>query len=227
MSVDYEKLQLVKQQYEKFKTTLDYSDSLKRKSFVNLIAKPILDKFVDKESISQDNLAALIEIFKENCTVPTFEEQLYRLKFDEFFSKEIIDIFKKTNLRGYTTAGRHVINLNGEKEHKDMRLKIIFNFLKDVSHSVLESEIREIILVFDSKEIPYLKYGIYSPWLHYMHPTICPIVNGPVVEFLKNKGFEPSSYTEAWDSLKEIKQFIGASEDYGIIDYFIVCDSKI
>lgn len=221
MSIDGKLLQSIKEKYDEFKSTSDYQYSLERKKFVSVIARPILDKVLSKDSINENDLTSLIQLFKVNCTVPTFEEKLHNLKLNESFTEEIIQKFKETKLKGYTGAGLNSINLGGQKEQKEIWLETIFKFLKDVLHNTSESEIKIIVRDFDDKNIPYITYGIYSPWLHYMHPTICPIVNGPLVTFLKNQGIKASSYTETWVYLKEINQFIGGSEDYGDIDYFV------
>lgn len=221
MPIDGKLLLSIKKKYRKFKTTSDYQYSSERKKFVSLIARPILEKFLVKDSINQNDLTALIQIFKVNCTAQTFEEKLRVLELGESFSEGIIQIFKKTSLKGFTGAGLNSINFVGGNEQKEIWLESVLKFLKDVSHSISEDEIKKIVIDFDKKSIPYVTYGIYSPWLHYMHPTICPIVNGPLVTFLKDKGVKISSYTEAWEHLKEINQFIGESEDYGDIDSFV------
>lgn len=221
MSIDFKLLQSIKEKYDEFKSTSDYQYSSERKKFVSVIARPILDKVLSKDSITENDLTALIQLFKVNCTFPTFEEKLHSLKLNELFTEDIIQKFKETKLKGYTGAGLNSINLVGKKEQKEEWLKTVLKFLKDVFHTTSESEIKKIVRGFDVEKIPYVTYGIYSPWLHYMHPTICPIVNGPLVTFLKNRGIKTNSYTETWGYLKEINQFIGVSEDYGDIDYFV------
>lgn len=214
-------LQSIKREYEEFRKTDDYHYSEKRKKFVSSIARPILSKLLSKESISTNDLKVLLEIFKENCKVPTFAEKLRSLNLEVPFTEEIIKIFADSDLKGYTRLYFHDINLSKEESQKQIFLNDIFNFLKGVFNSTSKDEIKQIILDFDNKDIPSVRYGTYSPWLHYMHPEICPIVNGPVVTFLEGKGVKINTYTEAWGYLEEINQIIGDSKDYGDIDHFI------
>ena len=61
--------------------------------------------------------------------------------------------------------------------------------------------------------------GVYSPWLYYIQPSICPIVAGGVDEFLYAAGWD-GDYIKAMDLFKDINSIIGEN-DMGLFDAFL------
>ncbi|WP_462272813.1 hypothetical protein [Methanohalophilus sp.] len=90
----------------------------------------------------------------------------------------------------------------------------------NVAKANSEESIRQIVSDFEKQDIPQVKYGFYSPWLYYLHPTICPLVAEPVKNYPPYLGWNTDSYLDAWDFLKQINEVIN-EDDYGFLDQFI------
>lgn len=130
-------LENVVQRYNLFRQSEAYESRNKQRDFVNQIAQPVLKKFIEKDSISTDNLTSLVQIFKEDCTKETFSDRLKALNLGNEFTKELINRFEQLNQRGYTGAARGKIKevLNNEQ------LNIILNFLRNSYFAKSEEEI--------------------------------------------------------------------------------------
>ena len=214
MHISIEKLNQIEKQYRDFKKTPCYEERKAHLEFADF-ARAIIEKLVQKDYITNQNLTALIQIFGYGSKIPNVKTYIESLKFDETFSDDIFNKFIDNGLTGFTGIGTTAIY-----KLTDDELTIVHKFLIDVLKSNSEEAIREAILNFEKETIPQVKYGIYSPWLYYLHPTICPIVVGPVKDYLAKLGRGVNSYLDAWDMLKQIKQAI-KEDNYGYLDTLI------
>ncbi len=214
MKISDEEVGIIKQEYNKFKNTPSCGERQEQLKFADF-ARSIIIELVQKDTITNENLTALIQIFGHGSSLENVKKYIISLNFDESCSTNILNIFIKMGQTGFTGIGKAAINgLN------DIQLPVVREFLHDVAVSDSEEEIREIVFNFESNEIPHVKFGIYSPWLYYLHPTICPIVAGPVKGYLKKLGWDGKNYLDAWDMLKQINQTIN-EVNYGFFDEFI------
>ena len=214
MKISDEEINKIKKDYNEFKKTSSY-ESRKKQLVFSDFARSVITNLLKKESITNENLTALIQIFGNESSSENVKKYINSLKFDESYSEELFNKFTALGQTGFTGIGKSaVIGLNNQQ------LEIIRKFLIDVEKSNSEKTIREIISDFEGNDIPQVKYGVYSPWLYYLHPTICPIVAGPVKGYLKKLGWDYKSYLDAWDILEQINQFINEN-DYGFVDEFI------
>ena len=208
-------LENVVQRYNLFRQSEAYESRNKQRDFVNQIAQPVLKKFIEKDSISTDNLTSLIQIFKENCTKENFTDRLRALNFDDEFTNELINRFEQINQRGYTGAGLAII----KDSLKNEELETVLSLLKDVYFADSEENIKLLVKKYIDADIPMVKHGIFSPWIHYMHPNFCPIVNSVSVNYLKSLGLDNTNFLTVWEAIKQVKEKVG-EEDFGFVDCF-------
>ena len=214
MHISIEKLNQIEKQYREFKKTPCYEERKAQLKFADF-AREIIEKLLQTDSITNEDLTALIQIFSYGSRISNVKTYIESLKFDEQFSNNIFNKFLELGLTGFTGIGT-------AKIHKptDDNLIAIREFLIDVSKANSEEAIKKTIIEFDNKQIPQVKSGIYSPWLYYLQPTICPIVAGRVKKYLNDLGHNGDNYLDLLDILKTINQTIGES-DYGPLDGFI------
>ncbi len=217
MQISNEKLNQIEKGYREFKKTPCYEERKAHLEFADF-ARPIIEKLVQKDSITNKNLTALIQIFGYGSKIPNVKTYIESLKFDKSSSADIFNEFIENGLTGFTGIGKTAITKLTEKQ-----LSFIHTFLIDVLKSNTEEAIREVILDFEKETIPQVTYGIYSPWLYYLHPTICPIVVGPVKDYLVKLGWNTNNYLDAWDILEQINQAI-KEDNYGFLDTLIFHD---
>lgn len=220
MEMSAEKLDDIKRNYEEFKKSENYEERRRQLEFANF-AKSIIEKLVQKDSITNEDLTALIQIFGYGSKHDNVKKYINSLRLEESFSVEIFKKFVEIGQTGFTGRGKHTIqNLTEEQ------LSIVHNFLKDVVESNSEDQLKSIVSDYENNHVPQVTSGIYSPWLYYLHPTICPIVAGPVNQYLKKLRWNEKSYLDAWNLLEQINQAIG-EKNYGLFDAFIYVDKAI
>lgn len=214
MRISVEKINKVKQEYSEFKKTSGYEERKNQLMFCDF-ASSIINKLLQKKSISNENLTSLIQIFGHGSSSEKVKKYINLLDFEKSYSDEIFNKFIALDQTGFTSIGKAAIT-----GLTDQQLQIAHKFLTDVASSDSEKTIREVVSDFEDNSVPQVKDGVYSPWLYYLHPEICPIVAGPVKGYLKKLGFDYKSYLDAWNLLKQINLSIG-EKDYGFIDEFI------
>jgi len=175
----------------------------------------VIEELLKKEEIMNEDLTALIQMFGNNCKKETFYNYLKTLKFSKDVERDIYRRFIDTGETGYTGRGRAVI-----KGLDESQLKVVKNFLSSISKAETKEEIKTACEEYRKKEIPQVTRGIYSPWLHYLKPKICPMIAGPIATFFKNLGFgENTSYSDLIEIFERLKSSVG-EEDLGLIDQF-------
>lgn len=214
MMISVEEIEKIKREYNEFRKTPRYEERKNQLAFSDF-ARDVIIKLLQKESITNENLTALIQIFGNGSTSDNVKKYIDSLDFQESYSEEIFNKFIELGQTGFTGRGKAAISgLTNEQ------LNIVRGFLVDVAKNDSEMEIRQLVLDFENKDIPHVKSGIYSPWLYYLHPTICPILAGPVKDYLREIGWDYKTYLDAWDIMKQINQTIGET-NYGFTDQFL------
>lgn len=214
METSDENLSGIKKDYEDFKKSIQYEERKKQLLFSDF-AKSIIEKVILKKSITNDDLTALIQIFGYGSKHDNIKKYIYSLELDDAFTKEIFDKLVKSGQTGFTGIGKSAI-----KGLTSDQLQIVHTFLKNVLNSDSKEQIKKLVSDYEKSSIPQVTSGIYSPWLYYLHPTICPIVVGPVKQYLMKIGWDQKHYIDAWDMLEQINQEINET-NYGFFDAFI------
>lgn len=214
MEISDENISVIKKEYDHFKNTSRYIERRDQLIFVDF-AGTILKKVLQRKTLTNEQLTALIQIFGHGSKKENIEKYIDVLNFEESESKDLFKRYLALGQTGFTGRGKAAI-----KGLSSDQLIIVHKFLVDILKSSSEKSIKEIVSKFEQRNIPQVKYGVYSPWLYYLHPTICPIVAGPVKDNLKKIGWDQRSYVDAWDMLKQIKQ-VTVENNYGFIDAFM------
>src|SRR5665648_1102395 len=101
-----ERLEQIKNEYIEFKKTSCYEERKAHLEFADF-ARSIIEKLVQKDSITNENLTALIRIFGCESNIQSVKKDLDNsLNFDKMFSGEIFDIFIKNGLSGFADIGK-------------------------------------------------------------------------------------------------------------------------
>lgn len=214
MEISDEKTSSIKKEYNDFKNTSRYIERKNQLIFVDF-ARTILEKVLQRKSLTNEQLTALIQIFGNGSRKENIEKYIDMLNFGESDSKDLIERYIDLGQTGFTGRGKATI-----KDLSSEQLLIVHKFLVDILESNSEKSMKEIVSKFEQMNIPQVKYGVYSPWLYYLHPTMCPIVAGPVKNYLKEMGWDQNNYLDAWDMLQQIKQ-VTEENNYGFLDAFI------
>lgn len=199
-------------EYKVFKTSSKYKDRASQKAIIPVFREIIL-QVLKNETITNQNLTDLIQIFKFNCTELTFDNKLEALVIDKEVRTKLSKNANEVGERGYTNAGK-----NGVSGLTPRQLSTIRSFLLDAFNVKSSQEAVNLCRAFDEKKIPQVKKGIFSPWLFYINPEIFPIVNDRHLNFKKWLGLS-DSYP---DSIVEYHQLIEIidEKDFGGLDSF-------
>lgn len=208
-------IDFLKSEYEKFKKTDIYNDRKKQIDFVILAEKLTIEIF-NQNDIKQENINSLIQVFKNNCSNEIFEKYIKSIDISESKKNEFIDTFKniEKKYRGFTDIGKIKIT----KNLTSYELKEIQKMVNYIKNSNNIEEIKSYIKEFESKNIPEVKEGIYSPWLYYIKPNYCPIINSRIKPFIKELNYK--SYSDTIDIFNYLSQILNES-NLGFIDSFI------
>jgi len=204
--------------YVKFRRTKKYEERGHQKAFLE-IAQSILKELIKKNTISNIHLTGLIQMFKAGCKKETFGEYLNKFDLPKNVTGIIQEKFlklKNSGITGFTGQGRAAIKaLSGEE------LNHVKNLLKSISEAKTSTQIKQIVDSFDSKNISQVKHGIYSPWIYYLQPAICPITAGSGRYFLSATGWD-EKYSSAIELFEKLGDIIDEDEkDLGLIDAFL------
>lgn len=214
MKIPEQKLEQIKNQYNEFKQTSSYIERKEQLKFADF-ARSILKQIIQKDDISNDDLTALIQIFGHGSRTENVKKYIKSLNLEQSYSESFLNKYLEIEQTGFTGRGKSAI-----RGLTNDQLQAVHYFLINVSKADSEESIRQIVSDFEKQDIPQVKYGVYSPWLYYLHPTICPLVAGPVKNYLHDLGWNTESYLDAWDLLKQINEVIN-EDDYGFLDQFI------
>lgn len=175
----------------------------KQFEYCKLMKELILD--IISSSFNRDTISCLIQITKHGSKDENLKKWFDKLgyKYSEKFLDRCLRIPRE--YRGLTGAARATIEI-GEgftaENAEDVR-----TFLIDVSKSNSKEEVIRSVNEFSTKKVPYVTDGIYSPWLTYLKPDICPIANNHTKEFFANLGWEGDSYSSLIEFTESLASF--------------------
>lgn len=198
--------------YTVFKTTDSYSERVDQFA-VTAVFREIIIETLKNTQLTNEHLTGLIQMFKFGCTREIFDKYLKQNIQDPSRVDEISAMDLEINQTGYTRAGLNSINgLNSTQ------LTTIKKMLQDAFQVASIEAATSLCEDFDNMNIPYVKSGIYSPWLYYINPQIFPILNNEHKEF--RKWIEmPADYPSCIRDFNQLKTLVGESE-LGVLDAF-------
>jgi 5-methylcytosine-specific restriction protein B len=198
--------------YNSYKGTGDYEQRRMQTSFASL-ARITIAELLKKEKLTNGDLTALIQMFGAFSSSENYLKYLRKLKLSRGVSEDIekeYNLLAGQGIRGYTSVGKSaIIGLTPSQ------LGAVKQFLASVANGNI-SQIKDAVRSFEAKNIPEVKRGVYTPWLHYLRPDVCPIINGPNKGFLKSIGWT-GDYVEAIDFFQELGGIVG-EKNLGMID---------
>lgn len=199
--------------FDRFKQTSFFRERVRNTQFAG-VAKSIISEVLESQSLSNEHLTAFIQIFKVNASITTIEKYLGDCKLDKIKTIEFCNQINSLEINGYTAAGRFAMkNLN--QNQLDQIRQLLCSSYRVVS--VVDAV--TLMENFRNLNIPFMKMGIYSPWLHYINPTIFPIVNSVTKKFCEWLELS-SDYPNLISEFQIIKDFLQI-EDLGLLDGFI------
>lgn len=186
--------------FDEFKQTEEYELRSIQTAFAK-VAKKIIAATLKNDPFKNEYLTGFIQIFKWGTTDENFDKYLAINVKDKEELAALSDEAYDTREFGYTAAGKTAINSLSPKQLGQVKA-----FLLDAFNISTIDEAKKLTDKFDDLDIPEVKSGIYSPWLHYINPVIFPIINNSHKSFLDwmkiSKRY--SDCIDAFHTLKEI-----------------------
>ncbi|KAF0128489.1 MAG: ATPase [Bacteroidetes bacterium] len=198
--------------YDTYRNSEEYANRLKQFA-IAAINKEIIQETLKNEPLLNEHLTGLIQMFKYGCTDDTFDRYLVQNIKDPIRRQEISKNAYYVNQWGYTGAG-----LNAVTSLTPAQLKIIKKFLQDAFAINTIDDAVILCSDYDDHNIPYIKSGIYSPWLYYINPQLFPILNNTHSEFRQWIDM-PADYPSCIKDFNELRTLVNENE-LGVIDYF-------
>jgi hypothetical protein len=199
-------------QFNEFKKSEEYPNRQKQFSFVP-IARKIIQETLKNDPLKNEHLTGLIQTLKWNVSNNTFDKYLSLIIPNKQAHDKISEEAYENGESGYTNAGKTAITKLDKNQ-----LAIVKRFLLDAFKINDVPSAIKLVNSFDALNIPEVKSGIYSPWLHYIKPDIFPIINNTHNNFLHwfeiNKKY--SSCIEEFAELLKLSNEI----HFGMLDNF-------
>lgn len=213
--------------FEKFKGSDVYNNRIEQERLFQPFAQGIIQKALsDYENLTCEHFTAFIQMFSVRCSENNFGNQLRQLFQKEEDINSFIEEFHRLAATGYAAVGAAKISKEKlvKRSREDLRdpeisEHRITEFLKNIDlHTEIE-DIKKDVKNFDNLNIPYVTSGIYSPWLVYLKPEICPVINRANNNVLNKIGWS-GLYSDAIDICNCFKD-IFKEDKMGIIDSFL------
>lgn len=197
--------------YERFKGTEHYQQRVKQSILTPLFSEIILET-LKNDPLLNKHLTGLIQMFKYNCQPKSFENYLNTNVLDVDRRVEFLHQFKQSGYTGYTGAGlSSVTGLSAIQLHE---VKVFLLKAYDIS---AEDEAMRLCAQFEQLNIPKVRAGIYSPWLHYINPKLFPLSNNSHKTFRNWIGMPPD-YPSCIRDFNHLARIVGEN-DLGCIDF--------
>jgi hypothetical protein len=205
----------IKEFVERFLTyrkTDDYAERLAQ-SAITVVYRDIIQETLKNKQLTNENMTGLIQMFKYGCKDKTFDKYLAINITDTGRRNEISDKYYEVDQWGYTGAG-----LNAVTKLKPEQLKMIKKFLQNAFNINTIEEAIDLCGNFDNEDIPFVKSGVYSPWLHYINPQLFPIINNSHYGFREWMDI-PADYPSCIKSFNELRLQVNETT-LGMLDKF-------
>lgn len=206
------KLGQFKELYDQYKLSSSYQERVNQFVVVPVF-REIIKETLSNNPLTNSHLTGLIQIFKYNCSADSFDYYLEQNIPNKGRAIELSKQIKLINQKGYTNAGKASIN-----DLSQNQLNEIQRFLQKAFTISTIDEAIKLCKEVDNKDIPQVKKGIYSPWLHYINPEIFPIANNTHDKFREWIGM-PSDYPSCIKDFNELKTLVNEN-NLGVLDKF-------
>jgi len=198
--------------FQSFKQTEQYSER-KSQSRITPVFREIIREVLQNKQLTNQDLTDLIQIFRFNSTERNFDNKLEALVKNPKVRNRIKQEYLEINEKGYTNVGKTGINGLTNKQ-----LSKVKAFLTDAFDAKTPDDAVNLCENFESHQIPFVKKGVYSPWLFYINPSLFPLINDSHNNFLRLYGL-PKQYPELIEEYHEIIDLL-EEKDFSGLDYF-------
>lgn len=211
-NMDNIKLDEFKRLFAAFKQTQSYTNRKEQYAIVPVL-RDIITETLKNEPLENEHLTGMIQMFKYGVTGDTFDYYMEQNIQDAHRREQLSDLAYEIDQDGYTGAG-----LNSVGDLSAEQLSIIKKFLTQAFEVQTIEDAVALTTEFDSHNIPYVKSGVYSPWLHYIYPRIFPIKNTQHKNFIRWVGM-PEDYPSVISPFISLMNLVG-EEELGTLDMF-------
>lgn len=216
MSLTTEQKDYLAAQYRHYKKSRQYEYRKEQRRFCDF-ARAFICYLVNSNRFDEDSATMLVHVFAVNAKKESIKSTIESSVSDSKAKSNLLGLLDSCYYLGYTAVGKSKIELT---EKQAVAVK---SFLGEILKNDTIEGIKKCVRNFTDKKIPNCTTGIYSPWLHYIHPNLCPIANGAIEPFLSYLGVPKSKkgdYLYMIDLLTEAKEASGA-EDFSMLDDFL------
>ncbi|MFW5804474.1 MAG: hypothetical protein ACOCWG_04530, partial [bacterium] len=211
--MDTTRFEIVKNEFSKFKNSQYYQNRIKQSKLCPVF-REVISETLKNNPLTNRHLTGLIQMFKAEGQKDNWEKYIAGNVQDKDKRKVLTERFFKIGITGYTGAGKSSISNLSQKQLNHVKTLLE----KALSIDNLE-DATQLIADYEKQKIPYVKEGIYSPWLHYIQPQLFPIFNSRAKDFAKWL-LGVKDYVDVLAQFNDLKKELG-EEDLGIIDQFI------
>lgn len=209
--MDKIKIDELKVQYQTYKNSEHYLEREQQSEFA-ILAREIIKQTLKNDLLKNENLTGFIQMFSPKFSKDNFRKYLVQNISDPNLVKAFIKRYDELKYHGYTGVGKSAIT--GLNKEQLENIKNLLNYAFQVSNL---DEALQIVKQYDELNIPQVKSGIYSPWLHYINPLLFPIMNNGVSDILNYFGIK-TNYPDFLININELSEILGES-NLGHIDF--------
>lgn len=207
--MDESKIKEFKEMYEEYRKTDDYKKREEQIAIVPLF-RDIIIETLKNEPITNHHLTGLIQMLRNGSKEESFQKYLTvnvaSEKREEFFKS-----FKDIDQTGYTGAGLNSVNKLNQHHLAAVKDFLLAAFSVDTIQQAIDLCSR-----FEKENVPFIRSGVYSPWLHYIKPEIFPLVNHSNDNFRRWLGV-PLDYPSCIRDFNQLKKTV-SEDDLGMFD---------
>jgi len=207
------KIQQIKTAFEEFKKTELY-EQRKKQSRITPVFRDIISETLKNDPFKNEYLTGFIQIFKWGCSDACWDRYIEQNVKDKQVRDNLTNQAVEIDEYGYTAQGKASVNNLSKSQ-----LVSVKEFLLKAFKTNSVAEAKKMVQDFEEKDIPIVKPGIYSPWLHYINPQLFPVFNSKHSEFalwLCNS----VNYTDAVENYNYLLTILN-EKDHGIFDAFV------
>jgi hypothetical protein len=210
--MDLSKVEQFKEHYKRFRNSEAYKNR-KEQAVIVPVLRDIIKETLKNKSLENSHLTGLIQMFKNNTSNENFDRYLEANIPDKKRREALSERAYEIGVNGYTNAGKASISKLSKIQLGEVR-----NFLTGAFNVDSVEGAIKLCEEYDNKNIPEVKKGVYSPWLHYINPEIFPIINNLHTEFLQWINIEPD-YPSCIEAFSQLKKAVN-EKDLGLLDWF-------
>ena len=210
--IPIEKVPILKNKFKDYKQTQSYQNRIRQLKFVPF-AKEVIERALQGE-LTNELLTGILQITNNRSKEANVIKYINRNVQDPDARKNLTEWYHDLQLSGFTTSSKGSITGLNSAQLSDIK-----DFLaKSLNINLIEKSI-DLVEEFENKEIPYVKKGIYSPWLYYLNASVFPIQNNSHNGFISWCEQDIDDYGLAIKLFHEVAEILN-EKDLGIIDAF-------